>query len=52
MPDKQRSKSGQGGLVIEAGQKPVSLRLKQKLNGGVADLVGPAAAIQAFRPWE
>jgi hypothetical protein len=50
MSDKQRSISGQGGLVVEAGQKPVPLRLKQKLNGGVAVSVGSAAATQALRP--
>jgi hypothetical protein len=43
MPDKRRSKSGQGGLVIESRQKPDSLRLKQKLNGGSAGLAGSVA---------
>jgi hypothetical protein len=44
MPDKRRSRSGQGGLVIESRPKAGSLRLKQKLNGGSAGLVGSAAA--------
>jgi len=40
MPDKRRSISGQGGLVIESRQKPVSLRLNTKLNGGFVGLAG------------
>src|ERR1700742_482177 len=40
MPDKRRSISGQGGLVIESREKPVPLRLNTKLNGGFVGLAG------------
>ena len=44
MPDKRRSRSGQGGLVIESRPKAGSAAIETKLSGGTAGLVGSAAA--------
>jgi hypothetical protein len=44
MPDKRRSRSGQGGLVIESRPKAGFAAIETKLNGGCAGLVGSAAA--------